>query len=158
MTHVSNYSGTLTILCPSAYWSGIRKIHQHTTFHKMPNPLRLKGPTTISPLTRYFKWSRRFGVEPENGTRIEARIEHVVNEVLTNYLIIEHPLLRRAEEKSYQKRFWLSPIGYRVQYVLSLYFYITAWAYLKGVSSFTSLHYLCRSLGPFSLPCTQKWP
>ena len=32
------------------------------------------------------------------------------------------------------------------------------WAYLKGVSSLTSLHYLWRSPGPFSLPCAQKWP
>jgi len=29
------------------------------------------------------------------------------------------------------------------------------WAYLKVVSSLTSLHYLWRSLGPFSLPCSQ---
>ena len=35
---------------------------------------------------------------------------------------------------------------------------ISALAYLKGVSSLTSLHYLWRSLDPFSLPCTQKWP
>ena len=34
----------------------------------------------------------------------------------------------------------------------------SAWAYLKGVSSLTSLHYLWRSLGPFSLPCVQNWP
>ena len=31
-------------------------------------------------------------------------------------------------------------------------------AYLKGVSSLTSLHYIWRSLDPFSLPCVQKWP
>ena len=37
-------------------------------------------------------------------------------------------------------------------------FRISAWAYLKGVSSLNSLHYLCRSLGPFSLPRAQKWP
>jgi hypothetical protein len=35
---------------------------------------------------------------------------------------------------------------------------ISAWAYLKFVSSLTSPHYLWRSLGPFSLPCTQMWP
>ena len=35
---------------------------------------------------------------------------------------------------------------------------ISAWAYLKVVSSLTSPHYLWRSLGPFSLPCAQKWP
>ena len=29
---------------------------------------------------------------------------------------------------------------------------------LKGVSSLTSIHYLWRSLGPFSQPCAQKWP
>jgi len=29
---------------------------------------------------------------------------------------------------------------------------------LKVVSSLTSLHYLWWSLGPFSLPCAQKWP
>ena len=34
---------------------------------------------------------------------------------------------------------------------------ISAWAYLKGVSSLSSLHYLWRSLGPFSLPCALKW-
>jgi len=34
----------------------------------------------------------------------------------------------------------------------------SAWGYLKGVSSLTSLHYLWRSLGPFSLSCAQKWP
>ena len=32
------------------------------------------------------------------------------------------------------------------------------WAYLKGVSSFTLLHYLCRLLSPFSLSCVQMWP
>jgi len=31
-------------------------------------------------------------------------------------------------------------------------------SYLKVVSSFTSPHYIWRSLGPFSLPCAQKWP
>jgi len=35
---------------------------------------------------------------------------------------------------------------------------IPAWAYLKVVSSWTSLHYLWGSLGPFSLPRAQKWP
>ena len=35
---------------------------------------------------------------------------------------------------------------------------ISAWAYLKGVSSLTLLHYLRRSLSPFSLLCAQKWP
>ena len=35
---------------------------------------------------------------------------------------------------------------------------ISVWAYLKGVSSLTSLHYLWRSLDPFSLPCARKWP
>ena len=30
--------------------------------------------------------------------------------------------------------------------------WISAWAYLKGVSSLNLLHYLWRSLGPFSLP------
>jgi len=34
---------------------------------------------------------------------------------------------------------------------------ISAWAYLKVVSSLTSFHYLWRLLGPFSLPCAQKW-
>ena len=32
------------------------------------------------------------------------------------------------------------------------------WVYLKGVSSLTSLYYLWRPFGPFSLSCTQKWP
>ena len=30
--------------------------------------------------------------------------------------------------------------------------------YLKGVSSLNLLHYFWGSLGPFSLPCAQKWP
>ena len=34
---------------------------------------------------------------------------------------------------------------------------IPVWAYLKVVSSLTLLLYLWRSLGPFSLPCAQKW-
>ena len=34
---------------------------------------------------------------------------------------------------------------------------LLAWAYLKVVSSLTSLHHLWRSLGPFNLPCAQKW-
>ena len=34
---------------------------------------------------------------------------------------------------------------------------IPALSYLKVVSSFTLSHYLWRSLGPFSLPCAQKW-
>jgi len=34
---------------------------------------------------------------------------------------------------------------------------ISAWAYLKAVSSLTSLHYLWPALGPFSLPCAQTW-
>ena len=36
-------------------------------------------------------------------------------------------------------------------------FRISAWAYLKVVSSLTSLHSLWKSLGPFSLPYAQKW-
>jgi len=35
---------------------------------------------------------------------------------------------------------------------------ISAWAYLKVVSSLISLHYIWRSLGSFSLPCAQKGP
>jgi len=35
--------------------------------------------------------------------------------------------------------------------------WISAWAYLKVVSSWTSPHYLWRLLGPFSLTCAQKW-
>ena len=35
---------------------------------------------------------------------------------------------------------------------------ISAWAYLKGVSSSTSLHYLWRSLVPLGLSYAQKWP
>jgi len=31
-------------------------------------------------------------------------------------------------------------------------------AYLKVVSSLTSLHYILGPLDPFSLPCAQKWP
>ena len=37
------------------------------------------------------------------------------------------------------------------------HYQISAWAYLKFVSYLTSLHYLWRSLGPFSLACAQKW-
>jgi len=36
--------------------------------------------------------------------------------------------------------------------------WISLWTYLKGVSSLTSLHYLWRSLNPFSLSYAQKWP
>ena len=36
--------------------------------------------------------------------------------------------------------------------------WILAWADLKEVSSLTLLHYVLRSLGPFSLPCAQKRP
>ena len=32
------------------------------------------------------------------------------------------------------------------------------WHVRKVISSFTSSHYLWRSLGPISLPCAQKWP
>ena len=39
-----------------------------------------------------------------------------------------------------------------------LHVQILALAYLKVVSSLTSLHHLWRSLGPFNLPCAQKWP
>ena len=35
---------------------------------------------------------------------------------------------------------------------------ILAWAYLKGASSLTSLHYLWRSPSPFSLQWGQEWP
>jgi len=35
---------------------------------------------------------------------------------------------------------------------------VTSQPYLTGVSSLTLLHYLWRMLGPFSLPCAQKWP
>ena len=34
---------------------------------------------------------------------------------------------------------------------------ISALAYLKAVSSLTSLRYFLRSLGPFNLPGAQKW-
>ena len=35
---------------------------------------------------------------------------------------------------------------------------ISACVYLMCISSLSSVHYLWRSLVPFSLPCTQKWP
>jgi len=35
---------------------------------------------------------------------------------------------------------------------------ISAWAYVKDVSSWTWLHYLWRSLGPFGLSYAQQWP
>jgi len=42
--------------------------------------------------------------------------------------------------------------------ITTTWVWISTWAYLKGVSSLTLLHYLWRSLDPFSLPCAQKWP
>ena len=35
---------------------------------------------------------------------------------------------------------------------------MSAWGYPKSVTSLTSIHYIWRSLGPFSLPCVQKYP
>ena len=45
---------------------------------------------------------------------------------------------------------WTTDHYHRVQ--------IPVWAYLKVVSSYTSSHYLWKSLGPFNLPYAQKWP
>ena len=42
-------------------------------------------------------------------------------------------------------------------YSVTHYVQTSAWAYLKVASSMTSIHYLWRSLSPFSLPCAQKW-
>jgi len=49
---------------------------------------------------------------------------------------------------------WL-PVGPQIT---TTWVRISASAYLKGVSSLTSLHYPWGSIGPFSLPCAQKWP
>ena len=37
-------------------------------------------------------------------------------------------------------------------------FYTLGYSSPAMVSSLTSPHYFWRSLGPFSLPCAQKWP